>query len=547
MKRHPVWRSRWSGCWLLCLSLCMASACTGTDSQADSGKKAPIAFTYFVNSPGDIVPEHSLIGDYIAERTGVSVQYERVVGEIDQKLGVMIGSKNYPDLIYGGDRTFRLLEANALIPLEDLIREHAPNLFRLYGPHWERMKAADGHIYAIPLSVPTGKPNKWINAAFWVQKKVLKEAGYPTVRTFDQYVELLREYSRKHPLYDGNETIPFEILTYDKRNFTLTTPMQFLAGGPNDSLAMIDPDSYQARFYQLDESITKRYYDKLNDMYIEGLIDREAFVMNYDQYLEKLASGRVLGMFDQSWQILEAQLALKEQGKLEESYVPLPLTFDEDIEEEYMDNTRMNYGFGFSISVNCKDPVRAIEMADYMARDEVQALRFWGFKGENYSVTEQGRFYRTSEQREWLKNKANRIRWSGDIMYFWPGSVGTMPDGNSYDPMQQPEEIEAEYSETDRELLKAYGVRTYEDLFNPPNAKRKYFPAWSIELSESAKEFDQKLKAINERIPPQMVVADTKEEFRKYWGEYVSALSSLDVEGWLDELETKIAERQSKW
>lgn len=546
MKRRTVFRSRWL-IWLLCLPLCMVSSCSEMGSKADSGKKDPITFTYFVNSPGDIVPEHSIIGDYIAEQTGVSVQYERVVGEIDQKLGVMIGSKNYPDMIYGGDRTFRLLEAGALIPLEDLIKEHAPHLFKLYEPYWERMKAADGHIYAIPLSAPTGKRSKWINAAFWVQKKVLKEAGYPAIRTFDQYVELLKDYYHKHPYYEGERTIPFEILTYDIRNFTLTTPMQFLAGGPNDSYAMIDPNSNQAHFYQLDENITKRYYDKLNDMYREGLIDREAFIMNYEQYLEKLSSGSVLGMFDQSWQIQEAGLALKEQGKLEDLYAPLPLTFDEDIEEEYMDHTIMNYGFGFSISVNCKDPVRAIEMADFMARDEIQTLRFWGFKDKNYSVTAQGRFYRTSEQREWLKNKDNRVRLSGDILYFWPGSIGTMPDGNSYDPMQQSEEIEAEYSEIDRELLKAYGVQTYEDLFKPPNVKRKYFPAWSIELSDSAKEFDQKLKAINKRIPPQMVVADTKDEFHKYWEEYVSEVSKLDVEGWLNELETKIAERESKW
>jgi hypothetical protein len=33
------------------------------------------------------------------------------------------------------------------------------------------------------------------------------------------------------------------------------------------------------------------------------------------------------------WHCLDAQLALKEQGKLEALYAPLPLTFDEVIEE----------------------------------------------------------------------------------------------------------------------------------------------------------------------------------------------------------------------
>ncbi|CAM4491918.1 extracellular solute-binding protein [Paenibacillus tarimensis] len=536
---------------LLLSASCLLSMMFTVSCSVNPGWKSkshdPVTFRYFLNAPGDRVPNHTLIGEVIREQTGVTIQYERIVGEIDQKLGVMIAGKDYPDFIYGGDKTYRLLEAKALIPLEDLITDHAPNLQRLYEPFWERLKAEDGHIYTLPLSVPTGKPTRWINAAFWVQKKVLKEAGYPVIRTFDEYVELLRNYWHKHPFYEGQPTIPFEILTYDIRNFTLTTAMQFLAGGPNDSRVMVDPASGSLHFYQTDESITRRYYKKLNDMFLEGMIDREAFVMTYEQYLEKLAGGRVLGMFDQSWQIQEAQLALKEAGKFEEMYAPLQLTFEADTRAEYLENAAMNYGIGLGVSVGCDDPVRAIRFVDYMASEEAQLLRYWGIEGQQYQISGQGRLYRTEEQRTWLHNKRNRLHLSGDILYYWPGSTGTMPDGNSYDPAVQPEEVQAEYSDVDKELLAAYGVQTYEELFHPPNPKRIYFPAWSIELSDEAKVFDQKLSDLNKRYPPQMVVAETKAEFDHYWREYVGAVSRLDVEGWLSELKEKIHKRQTDW
>ena len=39
-------------------------------------------------------------------------------------------------------------------------------------------------------------------------------------------------------------------------------------------------------------------------------MDKEAFAQNYDQYLAKIASGRVLGMFDQRWNFRQGEDSL---------------------------------------------------------------------------------------------------------------------------------------------------------------------------------------------------------------------------------------------
>ncbi|WP_159081858.1 extracellular solute-binding protein [Paenibacillus sp. CAA11] len=536
----------------LILSLTISGCSSGgnnSKNSANAGNKdsgGTKTFTYFIFDPGDNVPEHTKIGDIIQEKTGVKIKYERLVGEKEQKVGVMIAGEDYPDLL-NTDQTVKFEDAKALIPLEDLIEQHAPNIKRIYGPYWERLKAADGHIYALPQVAPTGTPSKGISAAFWIQKEVLKDAGYPKITTFDQYVDVLKNYYKKYPQIDGADTIPFEILTYDNRNFTLTTAMQFLAGGPNDSRALVDPNSNTLKFYQTDENITKRYYAKLNEMYNEGMVDKEAFVMNYEQYLAKLSSGRVLGFFDQKWQFQTAMDSLKQQGKSNRIHVPLQLTFDESIQPDYLDVPSLNYNQGFSITVSCKDPVAAIKYADFMASDEGQILRNWGVKGEDFTVSDQGRFYRTQEQRDFFADPKNGLKTFGNIMFFWPGSSGTMPDGNNYESYRQPEEIAAGYDELDKEILKAYGVKTYEDLFDGPNMARKYFPLWSIELSEKAKVFNQKLDDINKKFPPLMVVSKSPEDFEKNWNAYVDTVNKLDVQSWLDELTEKVKQRQENW
>ncbi|MNM14960.1 Lipoprotein LipO precursor [compost metagenome] len=541
----------------LSLSLIVGGCSSGNNSAAGTENDAKAnadgdssgelkTFSYFVFDPGDNVPESTKIGDIIQKKTGVKIKYERLVGEKEQKVGVMIAGSDYPDIIYT-DQTVKFEDANALIPLEDLIEKNAPNLKKLYGPYWERLKAADGHIYALPPTAPTGNPIKSISAAFWIQKEVLKDAGYPKITTFDQYVDVLKAYYEKNPQINGADTIPFEILTYDNRNFTLTTAMQFLAGAPNDSRAFVNPDTDELTLYQTDPNITKRYYKKLNEMYSEGLVDKEAFVMNYEQYLAKLSSGRVLGMFDQKWQFQTVLETLKQQGMENRQFVPLQLTFDDSIKADYMDVPSMNYNMGWSISVNCKDPEAVIKYADYMASDEGQILRGYGVKDEDYKVSAEGRFYRTQEQRDYFSDTKNNLKENGNILWYWPSASGTMPDGNSYQVYQQPEEIAGGYLDSDKELLKAYGVQTYEDLFNEPNMKRKYFPLWSIELSEKNKVFNQKLDDINKKYPPQMVVAKSESDFEKYWDEYVKSVNKLDVQGWLDELTTKVKDRQENW
>jgi hypothetical protein len=71
------------------------------------------------------------------------------VGDSAQKEGVMIA---------GGDTTF--IDAGALIPLEDLIEQYAPNVKAHFAEWWEDMKSPDGRIYYL-ISWQVFHGNDW--------------------------------------------------------------------------------------------------------------------------------------------------------------------------------------------------------------------------------------------------------------------------------------------------------------------------------------------------------------------------------------------------
>ena len=228
-------------------------------------------------------------------------------------------------------------------------------------------------------------------------KSCLKEYGYPRIRTLDQYFEIIEDYAKKYPRIDGNKTIGFEILSYDWHTFCLTNPPSYLAGYPNDGIVMVNPKTQKAQIYA-DKEISKKYYKKLNEINQKGLLDRDTFTQNYEQYLHKISSGAVLGMYDQNWQFNKAEAALRLEGKIERTYMPLPITYDESIKDYYKDRPPLNLNRGFSLSIDCQDPVRVMKMFDGLITERWQKILRWGIEGEDYSVNKNGEFYLTPEQ-----------------------------------------------------------------------------------------------------------------------------------------------------
>jgi putative aldouronate transport system substrate-binding protein len=533
--------------------LFLVISCGGrkTASASNAGDPDyPITISVFSMAAMQQPPGDNKIYKWIEQNLHVTFSWDILVGEKDQKIGVMIAGGDYPDLLHVDSAKF--YEGGALIPLDDLVEQYAPRIKRHYAEAWEKMKEDDGHVYVLPVwGVLEGKDHSpWYgDSALWVQKEVLKEAGYPRIKTVDEYFDLLIQYKEKHPAINDMPTIAFTILTYDWRSFCLINPPNFLAGFPNDGNGTVDPVTHQYKVF-LYQDISKRWFKKLNEMNARGLIDRTCFVDNYDQYLSKLSSGRVLGMHDQTWQFQAAEYSLENQNMYNRTFAPLPIVFDESIRPRYRNRKMPNIGQGIGISVKAKDPVRILRFLDAQLSEEAQRVFNWGIEGEDWQYDEEGRPCRTEEQRTQQADEVWKLHNKAEL---WtnhnPKYEGSFSDGYPTNMSDIYSEKAAVLRPEDKELWEAYGVTSNAELMDPdPPENPVWFPTWQINTPDGseAQLAWQKAEEVYRKYLPRIIMGRPN-QFERLWEEYVAELGKTGLEKYEAFMQEKIDERIKKW
>ncbi|MDU0202074.1 type 2 periplasmic-binding domain-containing protein [Paenibacillus sp. MAH-36] len=518
-----------------------APTTTGS-AVATQGTEAikPMTISMFIANSYQQPTADNRIYKMIKDKTGVSLKMEFLVGDLTQKLGVMIAGGDYPDVITGDDK---LIAAGAFVPLEDLIEKYAPNLKKHYADVWNQIKdPASGHIYALPgynAFTGTFTETTYEGPGFWLQKDILKEQGWPTPKTLEDYFAIIEKAKQQHP-----DRIGFETLNFDWRTFPLQNPPEHLAGHPNDGGVIVE--NGKASIFA-DKDIAKNYYKKLNEINSKGLLDKEALVQNYDQYLAKIASGRVIGMFDQHWNFSDGEKSLISQGNFGSTYVGFPLLYP-GATEYYRDRPALTINRGYGISVKAKDPIAIIKFLDSLMTEDWQKTLQWGVQGQDYQVKD-GKYYRTPEQRDQQNDNTWKLANKAEAFFFnLPKMQGTYMDGNATDPNTQPQEFYDSLKPVDQEVLKAYNHKTWAEFFKTPVDNPVYYPAWSIDLIDGspAKVAQTKMNDLAVKYLPKAVLA-SEADFEKVWEEYTDQLSKANVKAYEDRINDQIQWRIKNW
>jgi putative aldouronate transport system substrate-binding protein len=520
-------------------------------SGKDSGKVKE--FTAFFAVEGQEINDDNEIQKKLADLTGAKCKETWLTGQTaEEAVGMLIAGGEYPDFIDGSTGRKQLIDAGAFIPLDKYWDDY-PNVKNFWSEsEWNRVRSKDGHIYTIP---EFGKIYKKDTAtihndeAFWIQTRVLKWAEYPKIKTLDQLFDLLEKYTKENPtMEDGAKVIPYEILTDDWYYYCLENPPQFLDGYPNNGTVIVDPKTYQVKDFNTSDTAVK-YFRKLNEAYKKGMIDKEAFTMSRDQYIEKVSSGRVLCMVDQWWNFRNAEDAIKAQqaktGKLSGcTYVPLGITIKEGIKEQYRNAPVMDVSNGMGISVDCKDVKGALQFINDLLSKEAMILRFWGEEGVDYNVGKDGVFTRTKKMRENAVKPEYKASHLCPYSYF-PQVQGMCLDGiNAYSSQFQPTEFYENLSKEVQECLDAYHAKTYVEMLNPAQEPDPWFPMWSHSNTMKTDTpgglaFEQMKDAKHEYLP-KVVLADN---FDKAWDTYLAAYKKCKPEEFLNEMQEEVYHR----
>ncbi|AIQ28202.1 ABC transporter substrate-binding protein [Paenibacillus sp. FSL P4-0081] len=531
----------------------------GEDSNKEGASGSdvkPVTLTYFSeDSSTNWNNMQDEVGKVIAEKTGVTLDAEFAVGDPVQKMSLIAATGNYPDLIAAKADVGKLVDAGAVLDLTELIDKHAPNIKKLLGDKLVRTKYSldNQAIYAVPTWSAVDERKFKADGGFELQHRVVKEAGYPEIRTVQDYEKVIQEYITKHPTDEnGNKNIGLSLNGDDWHMYQVTNSGFQTTGGPDDGEYFIDQETHQAT-YHFRRPEEKEYFRWLNHMNDIGLLDPESFVQKTDQFKAKVASGRVLGLADPEWDYGDAQNALKAAGKLDQTYGHYPVTMSEKYKDTSFWPAGFDGGYGISISSKCKDPVRAIQFLDYLASEEGQILNNWGIEGKHYTV-ENGKRMVIPAVQERMDNDNAAFQKESGVGLYWNLMVhygdGIKDSTGNYFTRSYPEQLTASYSAPEKETLKAYGAEHWKDLFPSEDEfkPRAYGAAYTMSLAsdDPAVILGAKMKDITWKRIPEAIMSKPQ-EFDRIWEAYMADLDKAGVKEMEEAYTMHIQNRIKLW
>lgn len=509
-----------------------AEASSSGETADDADDKSPITFEYF-NADGKNGNWDNPVAKAITEATGVTLDVSYPVasqGDAKEDIALMIANDEYPDMIYAKGSATDLYQAGALIDMTDLIEKYGPNIKKMYGAEMEKLKWSqdDPGIYQLSYAGVNQK-TLTTGGSCQIQWAALKENDYKYPKTLDEYEKMIKSYLAAHPkTEDGLDMIGITMSASDWHwMITLGNPAGLIADASPDNGQWIIDDEYNVHYKHVTDE-EKEYFKWLCRMYNEGILDPNFATQTDDDYIAKVASGRVVAITDAEWHYSQCEATLVADGKVDQTYVGLPVTLREDQVEKALLYQGTTVGWGIGITKSCEDPVRAIKFLDYLCSDEGQILYHWGIEGENYFLDDDGQPYRTDEEVAKAQSDPDYAKNTGIDNYTGFPIYGTgsySEDGFPYTPTTK-ESVIANYNTAEKEGCEAMGFEMLTDMFAQPE-EFDLLPYSALWAYQQPQELTEKQTILDEIAWPGLVkcVTGTEDEFDANWESMVQELT----------------------
>lgn len=456
----------------------------------------------------------------IEKRTNFKLIYEPMTvstqEDLNQKLNLMVASKEVPDLFFGSSDPYsrsiydKLGETGLLWDVAPLIKNYK-NIYTLLKPELILYRTKDKKAnYYIPTQ--TGRGNDLIHCApagLYVREDFIKKLNMPYPTTPEELYTYLKRVKEEIKTVYGKPIIGY---TCDENftHFEWSLIQPFWPINPGANGFTFDPhDNFKViNYVYTDSPELMRAAKFVNKLYREGLIDREIITHKRAQYQEKVSSGRVAAM-GSSWWDANTFADNAKSVVPDAMFVTPPPVFDKtNGVPKYPDDKWTNWIGCFStLTVSKKLDEGTVKhflaLLDYFATKDGQILVQVGIEGKNFTYDENGKYKFTDE----FKKQTADLDWNKAASYgvfYWQQLVFNLPAFDS---------IRAEYPELVREDNKKgwENKKWHRDRYDPDMKPTKdyYFIAGLVEL--------QKMPAINQ----------AKQEM---WAKVLVAKSEADVE-----------------
>jgi putative aldouronate transport system substrate-binding protein len=472
----------------------------------------------------------------IEKRTNFKLNYEPMTlatgDDLNQKLNLMVASGDIPDVFFGQSDAYsrsiytKLGQSNLIWDILPTIKNYK-NIYDLVKPELTLFQEKGGINYFIPTQ--TGRGNDPIHSAasgLFLRDDLLKKLNmtYPT--TPQEVYTYLKRSKEEIKTIDGKSIIPY---TLDENLGGVDNLMVgFYPFKTGDRGFTFDKnDNFKVKNYLYTDSPELMKAAKfVNQLYREGLIEKESLTQKKAQFQEKVSSGRVAAMSNAWWDMN----TLSDNAKAvvpDLMYVANPQLEDKEIGASGFADAKWTNGIyswstlTVSKKVDEETLKHFIAALDYLATKDGQLLVQVGIEGKSYNFDENGKYTFTDE----FKKQTENLDWNKGSSYgvfYWQQLVMNLP---VYDNLR------AEYPELVREDNKKGwdNQQPVRDLYEPNMTPTKdyYFVAGPVEI--------QKLPAIDDarsEMYAKVLVAKSEAEVEQIihnWGKTCKDMGIDDI------------------
>ncbi|MCT4685798.1 extracellular solute-binding protein [Vallitalea sp.] len=317
----------------------------------------------------------------IKELTNVSLKGVLNDSITDQKqaYNMMISSGDIVDIIFFyRNELFRDGVEGAYIPLQDLIKEHAPNIQAILDQYPEAKKTAtgpDGNMYYVP-NFNDGQAA----TGYYIRQDWLDNLGLEIPKTVDEFYNVLKAFKEQDANGNGdpNDEVPY----FCRDNQAVLTHLLYMWDAKNEYYV----DNGEIKHGHIEPEF-KVAMTELAKWYKEGLIDAELFTRGGKA--RDIMLNDNIGGSTHDWFGSTASYNDKLKSSIDGfNWVPFlpPASTSGKVIESRSRGTGNNRGA--AISSKCKDPISAIKFLDFCYSEEGRRLLNFGIEGEDYTMVD---------------------------------------------------------------------------------------------------------------------------------------------------------------
>jgi putative aldouronate transport system substrate-binding protein len=363
---------------------------SGTSSSKPSATngepaKEPTQLTVFLPSRVSDTMNSSEMSVFGQLEKRMNVKFEFITGtndEMTEKFKLMIASGKYPDIVAGPfSELNKYGMQGAFVPLNELIKEHAPNITKyLMDDEKKRLAASafDNNLYAVPLQTALRTSEGYV-----IRKDWLDRLDLPVPVTIDDWYTVLKAFKEQDANGNGdlNDEIPLATDYVFNMNFAEAWGIDL-----NPWYGLWFEEDNTLKFSPTDPR-AKEFLTTMNKWYSEGLLDKE-FATKKDPDLEKLIFSNTMGAGAHWVGYLAAfngnDEAVKHEG-FNFQVVDPPVLNKGDKPFTYRSQPAIQT-HSWAISSQNQHVEETIKLFDYVYSDEGQTLLNFGVEGEDYTV-----------------------------------------------------------------------------------------------------------------------------------------------------------------